>query len=127
MIGEKHIDFLKNLPVQEFDHELQQELTDSLQELVACVEPALPHDGDTLHGCVIDDFQVQRIRLGDRDCRVKLRFLASARQGMGAVKELERITGRGEAVIDDDGRVRYQDVAFAAEPAFLAHDLGGGD
>jgi hypothetical protein len=127
MARTNHIRFLKQLPPPEFDQEVRQELTDSLQELVACVEPGMPHEGDTLHACVIDDFQVQRVMLGDRDCRVQLRFLASARQGIGAVKELERITGRGEAVIDDDGRVRYQDVAFAGEPAFVAHDLGGGD
>jgi hypothetical protein len=127
MIRENHIDFLKNLPPRELDYEVRQSVTDSLQELVACVEPALPRAGDTLHGCVIDEFQIQRVKLGEYDCRVQLRFLASARQGIGGVKEMERITGRGEAVIEDDGSVRYQDVAFAEEPAYVAHDLGGGD
>src|SRR4051812_3135175 len=94
MTGENHIRFLKDLPPREFDRELHRALTDSLQELVSCVEPALPRDGNTLHGCVIDDFQVQRIKLGESDCRVQLRFLASARNGVGSVKEMERITGR---------------------------------
>jgi hypothetical protein len=127
MIGGNHVHFLKNLPPQELDRELRQTLTDSLQELIACVEPALRHDGNTLHACVIDDFQVRRIKLGERDCRVQLRFRASARHGMGPVKEMERITGRGEAVIDADGQVHYRGVAFAGEPAYVAHDLGGGD
>jgi hypothetical protein len=127
MIGVNHIDFLKNLPPPEFDREVQRAVTNSLQELVACLEPTLPHAGDTLHACVIDDFQVQRVRLGERDCRVQIRFLGSARQGVGVLKEMERIAGRGEAVIEDDGHVRFQDVAFAKEPAFVSHDLGGGD
>jgi hypothetical protein len=127
MIGGNHLQFLKNLPPQDFDREVQQALTDSLQELVACVEPALRRDGNTLHACVIDDFQVKRIKLGERDCRLQLRFRASARRGIGALKEMERITGRGEAVIDDDGQVHYQHVAFAGEPTYVAHDLGGSD
>jgi hypothetical protein len=127
MIRDNHIDFLKKLPPREFQREVHQDLTDSLQELVACVEPALPRGDNTLHGCVIDELLVNGIKLGDRDCRIELRFLASARHGIGSVKELEHITGRGEAVIDDRGRVHYRDVAFAEDPAFIAHDLGGGD
>jgi hypothetical protein len=127
MIGKSHIRFLKRLPPRELDREVRQELTDSLQELVACVEPALPREDGTPRACVIDDFQVQEVDLGERDCRVQLRFLASARHGMGAVKELKSIAGRGEAVIADDGRVRYRYVAFAGEPTFVGHDLGGGD
>ena len=127
MARENHIHFLKNLPPRDFRREVHQALTDSLQELVACVEPSLPRDGNALHACVIDHFQIQRIKLGERDCRVRLRFLASARQGVGAGKRLEHITGRGEAVIDDDGRVCYHDVVQAGEPAFIAHDLGGSD
>jgi hypothetical protein len=125
--GEDHMHFLKNLPPRDFDREVRQALTDSLQELVACVQPALPRDDNTLRGCVIDDFEVKRIKLGERDCRVQLRFRASSRRGIGGVKELEQITGHGEAVIEDDGKVHYQDVAFAGEPAYLPHDLGGGD
>ncbi len=127
MIGENHIHFLKALPPRDLDRAIHQALTDSLQELVACVEPGVPRDGTTLQACVIDDFQVHGVRLGERDCRVKLRFVASARHGIGAGKELERITGRGEAVIDDGGRVWYQHVACAGEPSYVAHDLGGSD
>ena len=127
MIGENHIGLLRNLPREDFNGEVNQALTDSLQELVACVEPALPRNGNTLHACVIDDVQINRITLGDRDCRVQLHFFASARRGIGNVKELECIAGRGVAVIDSTGRVCYQQVAFSEEPAFIAHDLGGGD
>jgi hypothetical protein len=127
MIGGNHVHFLKTLPPQDFDRAVEQALTDSLQELLACVEPTLRRDADTLHACVIDDFQVGRVKLGDGDCRVDLRFRASARHGIGAMKEMERITGRGEAIIDADGHVRYEDVAFAEDPAYVSHDLGGGD
>lgn len=122
-----HIDFLENLSPADFNRELKQELTDSLQELVACIEQSLPQAGNTLHACVIDDFQVQDINLSDRDCRVQIRFNASTRQGIGASKHLEGIVGRAEAVIDDDSRVKFRAVTFAEEQTFVAHDLGGGD
>jgi hypothetical protein len=122
-----HIEFLAKLSAPELNHELKQELTDSLQELVACIEQSLPLGGNTLHGCVIDDFQAQKIDLGDHNCRVQIRFNASARQGIGSTKNLEGIVGRAEAVIDDSSRVTYRAVAFAEEQTFVAHDLGGGD
>src|SRR5882724_10327755 len=122
-----HIDFLENLSPAEFNRELKQELTDSLQELVACIEQSLPQGGNTLRACVIDDFQVQDVNLGERACRVQIRFNASARQGIGASKHLEGIVGRAEAVIDDASRVTYQAVGIAEEQTFVAHDLGGGD
>jgi hypothetical protein len=125
--NDNHITFLKGLAPPQRDRELRQELTDSLQELVAAVEPCLPQGGNTLHSCVIDDFEVRQVELGERDGRVCLRFSGSARQGVGGAASLERITGVAEAVIDDRGRVSYRDVRFAEEPTFVAHDVGGGD
>jgi hypothetical protein len=127
MAGQNLTRLLKSLSPRELDREVQRLLTDSLQELVAAVEPAVPREYDALQACVIDDFDVQQIECTDRECRVQLRFRASARHGVGADKELERITGRAEAVIDEVGWVRYRDVAFAEELAFVGHDLGGGD
>src|SRR6266702_2962637 len=117
-----HIEFLESLSPAEFHRELKQELTDSLQELVACIEHSLPQGGNTMRACVIDDFQVQDINLGERDCRAQIRFNASARQGIGASKHLEGIVGRAEAVIDDSSRVKFRAVAFAEEQTFVAHD-----
>ena len=122
-----HMGYLKGLAPQEFKRELTQELTDSLPELVACIEPALPSTGDTLRGCVIDEFQMGDVDVAGRECHVQLRFSASARQGMGSTKKIERISGRAEAVIDDARRVSFRGVAFNTDRSFLAHDLGGGD
>ncbi len=122
-----HMAFLRGLAPADFDRELRQELKDSLQELVAVIERDLPLGGNTLHGCVIDDFQVQKTEPADRECRVRLRFSASARQGVDAAVSLEQIVGTAEAVIDDAGRVRYREVRFAEDPAFVPHDVGGGD
>jgi hypothetical protein len=122
-----HIEFLESLSPADFNRELKQELTDSLQELVACIDQSLPQGDNTQHACVIDDFQVQSINLNERDCRVQIRFNASARQGIGAAKQLEGIVGRAEAVIDESSRVKYRAVTFAEEQTFVAHDLGGGD
>jgi hypothetical protein len=127
MDHKSHIGFLTSLPPQEFNRELTQELTDSLPELVACIEPTLPSTGDTLRGCVIDEFQMGDVALAGGECHVHLRFSASARQGIGSTKKIERIAGRAEAVIDDARRVSFRGVAFNTERSFVAHDLGGGD
>ncbi len=124
---ENHIEFLRELPPPALEGTVKQELTDGLQELVACLERCLPLGGNTLHSCVIDDFQLHAPVLTERECRIPLRFNASARQGVGGAAQLERIAGRAEAVIDEEGRVSYQRVTFGEEPAFLPHDLGGGD
>src|SRR5580704_3389804 len=127
MDHENHMRFLKSLAPQEFRRELSQELTDSLPELVACIEPALPSTGDTLRGCVIDEFQLGDVEVAGRECHIQLRFSASARQGLGSTKKIERIAGRAEAVIDDARRVSFRRVAFNTDRTFVAHDLGGGD
>jgi len=124
---ESHIAFLKSLAPAALNRELKQELTDSLQELVACIEQSLPQAGNTLHGCVIDDFQVQKIDLDEHACRIPIRFSASARDGTGPSKHMESIAGRAEAVIHEDSRVTFQGVGFAEDQTFIAHDLGGGD
>jgi len=124
---DSHIGFLKDLAPAERERELTREVTDALQELVACVERSLPLEENTLRGCVIDDFQLHQPKLGEHDCRVPLRFSASARQGVGNAKRLERIQGNALAIIDESGRVSYRDVTFGEERAFVAHDLGGGD
>jgi hypothetical protein len=95
--------------------------------LVACIEPTLPSTGDTLRACVIDDFQMGDVDVGGGECHVQLRFNASARQGLGATKKIERIAGRAEAVIDDARKVSFRGVAFNTDRTFVAHDLGGGD
>jgi hypothetical protein len=122
-----HIAFLKSLAPPALNRELKQELTDSLQELVACIEQSLPQQGNTLHGCVIDDFQVQKIDLAEHSCRIPIRFSASARDGTGPSKQMESIAGRAEAVIHEDSHVTFQGVGFAEDQTFIAHDLGGGD
>jgi hypothetical protein len=122
-----YIDFLRDLSRPEFDREIRQQITDSLQELVACVERALPLESNTLHACVIDDFVIQNVNLVDHECHVQFRFTASARHGVSGGKSLERISGRAETVIDDDRQVTYRGIVFAEEPAFVGHDLGGGD
>jgi hypothetical protein len=127
MINHNYYNFLGSLSPQDFGREVKQTVTDSLHELVACIKRSLRRERTTLHACVIDDFQVRRIVLGDHDCRVRVHFRASARHGIGAVKELERVTGYGEAIIDEVGRLRYQNVVFAGERDFIAHDLGGSD
>jgi hypothetical protein len=124
---ESHIGYLKGLTPPERDRELKQALTDSLQELVASVERALPLAGNTLHSCVIDDFQLQAPALDERECRVPLRFSASTRQGSAGSTRLEQIAGQAQAVIDDQGRVTFQDVRFTEDQAFVPHDVGGGD
>jgi hypothetical protein len=125
--NDNHIAFLKGLAPHDRDRELRQELIDSLQELVAVVERFLPLGGNTLHACVIDDFQVEHVQLEEGAGRVRVHFSASARQGVGGAASLEQITGRADAVIDGRGRVTYHDVHYAEEPAFVAHDVGGGD
>jgi hypothetical protein len=128
MIGHaSHVEYLKTLTPAELEQELNQAITDSLQELVACVQKALPQGGNTLHACVIDDFQIIETELRDHECLVRFRFTASARQGISGSKSLEQISGRAETIIGDQGHVAYQGVVFAEEPAYLAHDIGGGD
>jgi hypothetical protein len=127
MIHESHIGSLKELSARALHRELRREITDSLQDLVACVEPALPLEGNTLHACVIDDFQIQHIELDGRECRVHLSFTASARHGISADKKLERISGRADSVLDDRGCLTYCGAVFSEEPAFVGHDLGGSD
>ena len=122
-----HTHFLMELPPAERDAELREELRDSLQELVACIERSLPLDGNTLHSCVIDEFQILRSQLREDDCCVLVRFNASARQGIGNGAWQEHIAGAAEAVIDEQGWVSYRNVQIAEEPAFVGHDLGGGD
>src|SRR6516225_3438948 len=83
MIGHaSHVEYLKTLTPAELEQELNQAITDSLQELVACVQKALPQGGNTLHACVIDDFQIIETELRDHECLVRFRFTASARQGI---------------------------------------------
>jgi hypothetical protein len=122
-----YLEFLRGLSRPEFDREIRQQITDSLQDLVACVERALPLESNTLHACVIDDFVVQNIDIDDEACRVQFRFTGSARHGVSAGKSLERISGRAETLIDGDRHVTYRGVVFAEEPTFVGHDLGGGD
>jgi hypothetical protein len=122
-----HMGYLQSLAPPEFKRELTQELTDALPELVACIEPTLPTTGDTLRACVIDEFEMGDIDVAGRECHVQLRFSASARQGVGAAKKIERIAGRAEAVIDDARRVSFRRVAFNTDRSFVTHDLGGGD
>src|SRR5438105_1863834 len=100
-----YIDFLRELSRPEFDREIRQQITDSLQELVARIERALPTEANTLHACVIDDFVVQHVELADQECRVHLRFTASGKHGVSANSGLERISGRAETLIDDDRHV----------------------
>jgi hypothetical protein len=121
-----HIALLKSLPREEFERQLKTDLTDSLQELVAAVERAALARGHRLGNCVIDDFQVTHAEMGAQDCRVVLRYSASARRGPGHV-ENDRISGSAEAVIDDEGRVTYKGITCAEEQAFVPHDVGGGD
>ena len=124
---ENHIQFLKELPPAEFDREVRQEITDSLQDLVARVERALPLEGDTLHACVIDDFHVHSAELKEQECQVRFSFVASARHGVPGSGHRERIAGRADTAIDTAGHVDYRGVVFGEEPAFVSHDLGGGD
>jgi hypothetical protein len=124
---DNHIAYLKSLAPAALNSALKQELTDSLQELVACIEQSLPQPGNTLHGCVIDDFQVQRIDIDEHACRVPIRFSASARDGTGPSKHLECIAGRAEAVIHEDSHITFQGVGFAEDQIFIAPDVGGGD
>ena len=128
MIGHaSHVDHLRELTRDQLDRELRQELTDSLQELVACVEQSLPPKGNTLRSCVIDDFEIDRVELGTQECRVNLRFNASVRLGGKALGDLEHMTGRAIAAIGADGRLAYHRVCFTEDTAYFPHDVGGGD
>jgi hypothetical protein len=128
MIGQDdYIEYLRDLSPPDLEREVHQEVADALQELVACIERALPLGGNTLHSCVVDDFQLHQPVVGDRECRARLRFDASARQGVGGAARLERLAGHAEAAIDRRGRVSFRGVTFTEEPAFVAHDIGGGD
>jgi hypothetical protein len=122
-----HISLLTDLPPAQRDAELRRVLGDFLQELVACIERSLPLDGNTLHSCVVDDFDIQESKLRRHDCRVTVHFSGSARQGVGSTARLERLTGCAEAVIDEQGGVTYRVVRFTEEPAVVAPDIGGGD
>jgi hypothetical protein len=121
------IHLLTNLPPAQRDAELRRVLGDSLQELVACIERSLPLGGNTLHSCVVDDFDIQGSELHQHDCRVTVQFNGSARQGVGSAARLERLTGCAEAVLDEQGAVTYSDVRFTKEAAVVAPDIGGGD
>ena len=68
-----YIEFLRPLSPAELEREVRAHLADALQELVACIERALPLGGNTLHGCVVDEFQLQRPVVGERECRAALR------------------------------------------------------
>jgi hypothetical protein len=124
---DSHIGFLRTLTPEDRDREVKQELTDSLQELVAQLERQLPLDGNTLRSCVIDDFQVQETELRDRECRVRLRFSASAKPDARSSGELSRMGGQAEAIIDDSDRVAYRVISCTRERSFVPPDIGGGD
>jgi len=127
MIGHaSYLESLHELSHADLEREVREKLTDALQGLVAALEPALPVAEEAPHSCVIDDFQMVDLQRSPSECRVLVRFTASARLYAEQRGDQERITGTAEATLDDDGRVTFGGVRCASERAFVPHDVGGG-
>jgi hypothetical protein len=120
------IDVLKGLPQAKLYRQLQRLLSDSLQALVAELEHAAAVRGLRYRSCVVDEIRIGRVEMHEQECRVLVRFNASAQQ-TGTQRRLTRLAGVADASIDDAGTVTYSNVVFTEEQAFEAHDVGGGD
>ena len=128
MIGhDSYLATLNDLPPAAREQEIRQKVTDSLQGLVACVEQSLPIKPETPHSCVIDDVQVLKMDPGPDGCRLLLAYTASARLYNKGRGDLERITGKADALLDDAGQVTYRGATYDSERDFVAPDIGGGD
>jgi len=128
MIGQASlIETLKALPPEKLHRELRQVINPTLQDLVAALERGAAMTGQTLRSCVIDDYRISRVEVGETECRVVLTFTASAQWGPGARGRLIRISGSARAVIDDAAQVHYSGTTFAQDQVFVAPDVGVGD
>jgi len=120
-----YIASLKQLPRTELDRTVERALCDTLAQLGVAITSAAAARGHVLHNGVVDDLQLARIDLGDTECRVVLRFRASARRGETGRRDNQRLAGSAEASIDDAGRVSYLGITLSEERGFVPHDEGG--
>ena len=124
----RHADYiasLKRLPRAELDRTVERAVCDTLAQLGVAITRAAAARGHALHNCVVDDVQLARIDLADGDCRVVLRFSASARRAETGRRDNQRLSGSAEASIDDAGRVNYLGITLSEERGFVPHDEGG--
>lgn len=122
---QSYVQRLENLERPEFEREVRRRIAEALQGLVACIEHAAVERGQLLSSCAIDDFRVVQTDVRPAECRVVLRYQSSAKDK--ATGSLERISGSGEAIIDERGEVTYRGITFAEAQEFVAPDVGVGD
>jgi hypothetical protein len=120
-----YITFLKSLPRAEVDRTLEHSLSDTLEQLGVAITSAAVARGHALHNCVVDDLQLVRAEVGEKECRAFLRFVASARRGETGRRGSERLSGSAEVSIDDAGAVSYLGITLTEERGFVPNDEGG--
>ncbi len=120
-----HLAYLKSLPPAELDRALERTLCDTIEQLGVAINSFTAARGHGMRNCVVDDLQLTRAELSEKDCRVVVRFSASAHYGATGRKDNERLSGSADASIDDTGAVSYLRITLAEERSFIPHDEGG--
>jgi hypothetical protein len=124
---ESYVEFLQTLNDEELECELQRELTDHLQELVAGIEHAALERGKSFRSCVIDDFAITRVQFPIDRCVVLLFYNASAQGSRPGPGGNRSIFGSALLSIDAAGDVSCRGVTFNEEQEFVAPDVGVAD
>ncbi len=120
-----HIAFLNGLPRAELDSALERTLRDTVGQLGVAIKSVAAARGHSMRNCVVDDLQITRAELHEKDCRVVLRFSAAAFYGETGRRDNERLSGSAEASVDDAGAVNYLGITLTEERGFVPHDEGG--
>lgn len=120
-----HIAYLRRLPPAERDRALERTFCDTIEQLSVAIKSFTAARGHVMRNCVVDDLQLARTEFGEKECRVLLRFSASAHYGATGRRDNERLSGNAEASVDDTGAVNYLGITLTEERGFIPHDEGG--
>ena len=64
----------------------------------------------------MDEYEIQRIALGEEECIVRFAYSASGEQVKDKAYSGDKVTGTAEAVIDSHGAVEYREITAELVP-----------
>ncbi|HTU18649.1 MAG TPA: hypothetical protein VMG10_11360 [Gemmataceae bacterium] len=112
-----YIHFLKSLTEAERQSAIDEKIAETSHEILDSEVFARTIAVTNASGWGMDDYEVQRIDLGEEACIVRLTYSASGEQAENKAYSGDRVTGTAEAVIDSHGAVEYREIT-----AELVHD-----
>jgi hypothetical protein len=124
---ESYVSYLDRLPREDQECELRKQLAGTLHELVEVIEGAAHERGRWFRSCVVDDFEITRIRCTDDHCAVLLFYSASTQRGDAAPSGNKTIFGTALVSVDHDGQIVYKGVSYNEEQGLVVPDVGVGD